>query len=278
MVILINDKPADITLDTEKTIGDVLSGIEQWLSPLGNRIQGIAIDGVKISSDDLGGVFEREIKSTGRLEITVSSWRELAAEAMGDLRETCEAYENTAFHERGQIYNHWEEGTTARFLQSDMADIYNLAALTLSGEGISARELAAAIDERLRELLNTGQETGAAETLVRTIAQRMEELPLDIQTGKDQRAAETIQLFTRIGEKLFRIFAILKSERLSLDDFKVGDLPAKAFMEEFNAALRKLTLAYRNGDTVLMGDLSEYELAPRLLKFYLALKNRMEIS
>jgi hypothetical protein len=106
----------------------------------------------------------------------------------------------------------------------------------------------------------------------------MEELSLDIQTGKDQRAAETIQLFSRTGEKLFRIFFILKSEGLSLDTFVVDGLPARNFMAEFNAALSEISAAYKNRDTVLVGDLSEYELAPRLLKLFSALKCFSETS
>ena len=106
----------------------------------------------------------------------------------------------------------------------------------------------------------------------------MEELPLDIQTGKDQRASETIQYFSSVGEKLFRIFFILKSEGLSLETFVIDGLSVRTFMEEFNAALAELSAAYENRDTVLVGDLSEYELAPRLLKFFSALKNFSEMS
>jgi hypothetical protein len=49
-------------------------------------------------------------------------------------------------------------------------------------------------------------------------------------------------------------------------------------MEEFNAALSELSAAYENRDTVLVGDISEYELAPRLSKFFSALKNIPETA
>jgi hypothetical protein len=101
----------------------------------------------------------------------------------------------------------------------------------------------------------------------------MEELPLDMQTGKDQRAAETVQLFSQMGEKLFRIFFIQKSEGLSLDALTIDDLPARGFIKEFNAILEELSSAYKNHDTILVGDIAEYELAPRLVKLYTALKD-----
>jgi hypothetical protein len=110
------------------------------------------------------------------------------------------------------------------------------------------------------------------ENAVSDIAGRLEDLPLDIQTGKDGRAAETIQLFTRLGEKLFRLLFALKSSGLSIEGFLVDGGPVKNFMDDFSAALRELTAAYENSDAVLVGDLAEYELAPRLIKLFKALK------
>ena len=277
MNICINDKPADITLDTEKTLGDVLSGIELWISPSGNRIQGISVNGQALGEDTLPASFNRDIKDIKKLDIVVSSYRELAAEALGSLYEICILYGNAAFDDRPQIAETWEKSAAARFLRTDISDIYELAGRSFSGEGFSAQDLSIFIRERLREIADPGQEICGCEALVKGIAERMEELPLDIQTGKDQRAAETIQHFSRTGEKLFRIFFILKSEGLSLDTFVIDGLPARTFMEELKAALSELSAAYENRDTVLVGDLSEYELAPRLLKFFFALKNYSEL-
>ena len=277
MNICINAKPADITLDTEKTLGDVLAGIELWISPSGNRIQAVSVNGQNIPGDALAREFSREIKDIKKLDIAVSSFRELAAEALISLLDTCSFYENTAFQERLPLLNTWEQSAAARFLRSDIPDMYEFAGLTLSGEGLTPAALATLIEERLREITDPGREISGCEALVKSIAERMEKLPLDMQTGKDQKAAETIQLFSRVGEKLFRIFFMLKREGLSLDAFMVDELPARSFMEEFNAALTELSAAYEKRDTVLVGDLSEYELAPRLLKFFFALKNFTEM-
>ncbi|MDR1057937.1 MAG: hypothetical protein LBL43_00160, partial [Treponema sp.] len=46
----------------------------------------------------------------------------------------------------------------------------------------------------------------------------------------------------------------------------------REFVEDFGAALGELTAAYEGYDAVLLGDLAEYELAPRLVKLYGALK------
>jgi len=272
MEISINDKPADITLDTEKNLGDILSGIEQWISPSGNRIRAVSVNGVDLG-DSLSEAFNKDIREISKLDITVSSWRELAAEALVDLDETCVTYSNALFEERGGIAAAWEKSPAARFLASDISDLYSLADRAFSGEGLSPGDLAVITEERLREITDPGGEMAGSETLVRIVAARMQELPLDMQTGKDARAAETIQHFAHLGEKLFRIFAILKTGGLTVDSFFVDGTPARTFIDEFNAVLDELSAAYENKDTVLVGDLAEYEMAPRLLKFFDALKN-----
>ena len=272
MEITIDGKSPDITLDTEKTIGDVLSGIEQWLALTGNRIKEIRING-ESSGDDLAESFAREIKDVKKLELTLSYWRELAAEALTALLENCALYGNADFAARPQIVYSWENSAARRFLASDISDMEKLAAGAFSGEGLSPQDLAVLVEERLREIADPGPEIGRSEALVKSISQRMEELPLDIQTGKDQRAAETVQLFTGIGEKLFRVFFVYKSEGLSTETFIIDGMPARTFVDEFNAALRELSAAYENRDSVLAGDIAEYELAPRLMKFFSALNN-----
>jgi len=278
MNICINERPADITLDTEKTLGDVLSGIEFWISSSGNRIREISVDGEVLEAEALSGAFDRDIKDIKNLDIAVSAYRELAAEALEVLLDICAVYSSAAFDERPLIAKAWEDNAAAYFLRADISDIHALAGHAFSGEGLSVRELSLMVEERLREVARPEEELAGCEALVKNVAGRMEELPLDIQTGKDQRAVETIQHFSRTGEKLFRIFFLFESEGLSLDTFLVDGLPGRAFMEEFTAALTEISAAYENRDTVLVGDLSEYELAPRLLKFFFALKNFSEMS
>jgi hypothetical protein len=273
MNIFINEKPADITLDTEKNIGEVISGIEQWLSPSGSRIRKISLDNKDISLDALEGAFSVAVSDIGRLDVFVEPWREFAAEALKDLYETCAVYNKAAFDERVNITAEWEKSPAARFLISDIPDVFFLAKRALSGEGLSAGDFAALVEERLRELAGPAEELDKSAASIELIAGRLEEFPLDMQTGKDQRAAETIQLFSKIGEKLFRIFFIFKSEGLYPEDFTIDGLPAKTFVEEFNSALKELSSAYESRDTVLAGDIAEYELAPRLTKLFSAMKN-----
>ena len=273
MDIFIDNKAAEINLDTEKTLGDVLAGIDTWISSTGNRILGISVDGKSVTEEALAVISEKDIKDIKKLEISLLSYRELAGEALEKLLETCIEAEKASFNERAEVKSAWENSAAARFLASDIPDLHSAMARCLSGEGLGARELMVIIEERLREISDPVAETATSESLVVSVAQRMEEFPLDMQTGKEARAAETIQLFSSLSEKLFRIFIIHRSDGLSMEGFIIDENPAGKFIEEFTAALKELTEAYQNRDTVLAGDIAEYELAPRLLKFFHALNS-----
>jgi hypothetical protein len=273
MNIFINDKPAEIILEAEKNLGDVMSGIEQWLLPSGNRIKKICINGKEASGEDLPEVFGMAVQDIEKLDVFVSAWRELAAEALGVLYETCMVFKESPFDERSNISADWETSSAAHFLKTDIPDIYDLVRQSLLGEGLSQADLLIILGERLSEITDPWQEISRSESQVNIVAKRLEEFPLDMQIGKDNRAAETIQLFSQLSEKLFRVFFIYKSEGLSTETLAIEGLPVKALIEEFNATLRELSQAYENRDLVLAGDIVEYEIAPRFLKFFTALKN-----
>ncbi|MDR0719994.1 MAG: hypothetical protein LBF78_10190 [Treponema sp.] len=272
MKISINGIKADITLEGEKYLSEALSGLEEWISSSGCRIMGIAIDGEKISPGKLPGFFGREIASIGELDISVSSWPELAVEALEVLLDFCDARQEASFEGREEIRANWEKSPACAFINLEINDLAGFVLRSFSGEGLGPKDLRLIVEERLRELRDSKGEVEKSENAVREIAGRMEELPLDIQTGKDGRAAETMQLFSRISEKLFRLLFILKRKGLEEEKLIIGSLPAKAFFGEWSGALKELQSAYETKDTVLVGDLSEYELAPRLLSFYSALK------
>lgn len=72
-------------------------------------------------------------------------------------------------------------------------------------------------------------------------------------------------------EKLAEIWGAVKSQELliagvlgcSLEDMRVDGMPVLRMHEELNRYLEEAADAIRTGDCVLLGDLLEYELAPR---------------
>jgi hypothetical protein len=276
MDITINGNPADITLEKERTLGELLGEIENWLSGSGHMLSGLRVDGAVIGIDAMADAFLWELEKIKTIAIITSTQSELLAEALFTAKETLKTYGDALFDKQHQIREQWTASPAGAFLSEKAPELCDGMVKTLQGEGLSLQKMEYLIDERLREVESPRKELLHMEGAVTGIAQRLEDLPLDIQTGRDQQAAETVSLFSGITEKLYRLIALLNQQGLLTAEVTVEDLSIQAFIEEFTAALKELLAAYEVRDAVLVGDLAEYELAPRLLKLYSAMRNSAE--
>ncbi|MDR0689360.1 MAG: hypothetical protein LBG08_03705 [Spirochaetaceae bacterium] len=276
MNITINGNPVDITLEKERTLGELLGGIESWISSSGHSLSGLEVDGAAIGINSMEEAFQRELEKIKTIAITTSARSELLMEALFTAKEILKTYGAVSFDEQGRLREQWEKSPAGAFLSEEEPDLYEGMVKTLRGEGLPPKKLEGLLDERLRELRTPLKELANMEGVITGIARRLEDLPLDIQTGKDQQAAETVSLFSGITEKLFRLFSLLDQWGVQTEGITVEDLSVRAFIAEFTAALKELLAAYEAKDAVLVGDLAEYELAPRLLKLYSAMRSPAE--
>ena len=271
MKIKINGKPADITLETEKTVGEVLAGIHQWLDSTketaGFFVSGLEIDGKSYGVLSLDEAFELSLKGLSFINVKTSSWAELMLEALVGLKNDLSAYESRTAEEQKNFRDNWEKSAAAVFIMEHDRDLYGVVQKTLKESPFSGSSLsfstagaAALVAERIREIENPMREMTSLKPFAEEIAKRLEDLPLDMQTGKDQKAAETITVFSSLVEKIFRLIFLFRHFRADIDTIEVSSM-----ISEFSAALKEMIAAYENKDTILVGDLAEYELAPRLL-------------
>jgi hypothetical protein len=273
MVIKINGNTADVSIDSEKTIGEVLAVMEQWLLTSGHRLSGLSIDGQPIDTSGMEKAFNAEIDKVGVLDIFTSSISELAASSLFNLMADTEEYENLSFDERSGFLEDWKKRPQAVFASEQMGDLYSAYINAFSNEGFSPDVLRSITEERLREVERPVDEFENIKELLEETCARLVDLPLDIQTGKDAKAAQTIQLFTGISEKIIRLYSQFENQGYIIPH---EDNPVKVLINDFYSSVRELLQAYESNDTVLVGDLSEYEMAPRLKELYGAIeKNTM---
>ncbi len=262
MRITINGEKADITLERERTVGELLSALSAWLEETGYSISGITTDGTVHGLGTLDKLYDTELSLIETIDVRVSSWADLRREALTASLTALEASARTELREH--LEKEWRDGAAAAHLRRTDAELYGTVAGAFVGDGELTAAAAAALRERLAELEEPLAALGVLSGLLEEAALRLEDIPLDLQTGKDGRAAESIALFTRATEKLFRLMPILALAGCSLEAGSVAELPFRTFMDELSAALRELLEAYETKDAVLVGDLAEYEIAPRL--------------
>jgi len=263
MKIKLNGQNVDITLDSEKTVGEVLAAMEKWLADSGHRLSGLAIDGKTINASALEEAFSTGVEFVKTIDVFTNSLTELSVQSLVQIYRDIDEYEAASFENRQIFFESWKLSPQSGLAAEENPDIYALCLRAFSGE-IELHILRAIVEERLREIENPGAELVALEKLANEASIRLEEFPVDIQTGKDVRAAETIQIFVNIAEKLFRIFNILGAQGFPLETIKVGETGISDYVTEFNSVIKEMLDAYEAQDTVLIGDIAEYELAPRL--------------
>ena len=97
-----------------------------------------------------------------------------------------------------------------------------------------------------------------------TLSSELLELPVKLQSGKDKEVSLLISKLADFVEKfchqtsLAALFPDLYS-KLNIDGKTIND-----FFQEFTQILNDFEQAIASKDTVLMGDLAEYEISPRL--------------
>jgi len=269
MKININGKPLDYTLTNEKTLIEIIAGLEQWLSSSGHRMSELSVDGQDVNSSMVEEIFKKDIKTVKLIEIRTNSIAELTTACILNLKHDIDEYEKLNFDEKAKFFDNWKEGSHAQYISEEMPDLYSYFVDAFSAGKISIETLRAITEEVQREITEPVKELEKIEPILNEICEKLINLPLNIQTGKDLLAATTIELFSTITEKIIRIFYQLNIQGYLLQMEEAKKI-AHDFID-FKNILTELLEAYEKHDTIIIGDLAEYEAAPKLKELYFAI-------
>jgi hypothetical protein len=276
MEIKLNGKAVDINLDNEKTVGEIIAGLEGLLDNSGHRMSGISVDGQITYTSKLEQVLSRSIDTVKIIEIYTSSLADLSVESLVKLLEDVNVFEKFDFSERSSFLNNWKESPQALFTAEQMPDLYSLFINSFTGGDVNSDTLISVTEERLREINDPVLEITSLGKTVEETCSRLNVLALDIQTSKDIKAAQTIQVFSGIAEKILRILHQIDIQGLlsqNADGIETtgttsNEKPLKIIIIEFGNIVKELLKAYEKHDSVLIGDIAEYEASVKLQELY----------
>lgn len=109
--------------------------------------------------------------------------------------------------------------------------------------------------------------------LFNELSVKMEQIPVELQNGKNLEVSESIK---KLADSIDQFCHIATLASLFPETFKATTLNGLNFQEffaDFSPILKDFEEALQNNDTVMIGDLSEYEICPRLQTISSALKN-----
>ena len=104
------------------------------------------------------------------------------------------------------------------------------------------------------------------------LSAKMEQVPVELQTGKNKTAIESIKNLADSINQFCHVAALASLFPETFNKTSIEDKSFNDFFADFSPILQDFEQALQNNDSVLIGDLSEYEICPRLRSISEALK------
>lgn len=273
MNVLVNNEKIDVTLEDEHTVGDVVRELAGWLTAQGMELQGITIDddAVALAASDAWHDTTLNSINTISLDATLHPARDpntlmVLLELLILLDRNLEQGTNDSVIDALKEYQ-YARPTLARVLGvSNEAETPALAAIDrlatqsdpdtpamehacedTQGAHTATRAIIFELRERLAEAEDPARQTAATAEALRAQMVTLSDIAVMLQQGRDAEAMKHLLTFTELVEKLIRLGAWSGSD---------GD--------ELNTCFGELIQAFEAQDTVLIGDLVEYEILPRV--------------
>ncbi len=298
MRILVNNEEIDFTLENEKTLGDVMTEIEKWIQESGFNITSLKANGKTLPLQDKNTWYGIGINDIDTLEMTASHISQLRAENLETAYQYLSLLQNALSRKDSKLFNELKVGLP--FMIESLENNFLIDRKTTEGldrikrlkgeELISldqnlSHEMENFIDDMKVSVKNAYNEIlkpadslkSLVEELV-TSEREISEVSILLQSGRDREAMDKIVRFSDLTSRLFRILSSMDfSGIISIEELKIGGKSGKEFYRELNGILGELIEAFGIGDYVLIGDLLEYEIAPRL-EMLITLAKEIQIS
>lgn len=285
MEVLINREQVDVTLEHERTLGEVMEGLRGWLNDSQLFITDVLVDQQDVRLDAPENWADTDIDDVGRIEIrALPPWEVKAAglevlvqyfTLLQDSLRTGDAAQVRALAADAEsiaaslpIYAQdlvdEDERSDPFFRIVDAPEIRGgeLPADDRHTELLGYLDTAITVlTARGREIAHPLPEAHATARAIRGLVPDMSEVSVLLQRGEDRRAMDYIVRFTELVAKLLRIMphALRQNE-----DPAASTAELERYGTELNTTLQELVGAFGTQDSVLIGDLVEYELVPKI--------------
>ncbi len=282
MEILVNQEPLNYTLESEESLGQVIDGLASWLKNGRYAITSIEVDDQSLPIHDRTRWEGLEVGSVATLSVAAFPLSHVEQTTLAAIADYCVLLERAIDEKNTNAMKELVEELP--YVRNRLDEFFPALTSAESPEGFlddsalrrgeiphsDARArlktqlsgITTVVESRLREFQNPAREL--ALTLGRLVAcsEPLVEVPIQLQTGNESSAMGTIVRFTELLSRVIRLLTLVNDDEeldSDLDTDRLG-----AFALELTPFLQQLQEAFEVQDGVLIGDLLEYEIAPRL--------------
>jgi len=286
MDIFINEQKIDFKLENETVLCEVVEGLDSWAKKSGYHIQEILFDNSEYitsenSNTPLSTISDLKVTAKSRFEIHQDNLQLLYQYVSLFIKSLEGGNENLLTELKSNAVP--VTGLLADFLEEDRASAETVSASLLENINILDPEniqtddecfialvrqlsgLKIILNERISELGDPLGELTKTAAALKLSQQEMNDISVLLQTGKDKEALNCIIRFSELSQKTLRLYPILSNSNfVAFDEMIVDGKKFSEYYLDLNGILTELIEAFTANDSVLIGDLLEYEIAPRL--------------
>ena len=287
MRVFIDDHPLDITLEHEKTLSEVLAGVNEFLTANGMILTALTVDNDTLELDSLSDWGSRPIAGVNEIRLATQPQWELILTHLHLVGGFLHAWRTALSCDDRPAVAHLADDQTdlARHLEEHVGLIFtdlpdgafnSLFSVTgdpaLMADPPSGRKAVLAemdqliplIEQRIAEIQSPERVVATVAGLVTSLIPQVQEVSILLQTGKDSDAMSLVVRFTELTEKLFRTLPHLARVHEGFRERYLDGQRLPALTIDLNERLHELVEAFGAQDSVLIGDLLEYEIVPRI--------------
>ncbi|MBN2050830.1 MAG: hypothetical protein JW760_10330 [Spirochaetales bacterium] len=288
MEIRLNREPLDITMEDEKVLSDVVDELYRLIQDAGFHISRIQHNGEELIPEEKTSWADLPLEHVGVLDIEAKTLREATFEHLNTVRQYISMVRGAFLKENTPlltdlsidypsvrdsldplISSQGPGNPLAEILDEQIHRFNVFSDQPLYKDSDSLIELLNSLltllAERMREISSPAEELKKSSEALKAMLGSLRDVSLLLQTGKDREAMALVLSCIELVSKIIRLYPLILDESgISPDTLTVGESSIKDFYSDFNATMEELIQAFQVNDSVLIGDLLEYEVAPRL--------------
>lgn len=277
MEILVNQEPLNYSLENEELLGQVVDGLAEWLRVGRYAITAINVDDRSVPIHDRTFWQDVEVESVETLSIEALPLSQVEQTTVAAIADYCVLLRR-ALAERDQaaVADLSEE---LPFVRARLAALFpELRPSRAAGELLADPELengalpdpepaarlekqldgiTVILEARLREYASPEQELALTLGQLVACVDPLVDVPVQLQTGNESAAMNTVIGFTEHLSRAIRLLPLVRDPTFDVEAIR-------SFATGLTPHLLELQAAFEAQDTVLIGDILEYEIAPRV--------------
>ena len=300
MEITLNSEPFDVTIENEVNLGELFYGISEWLNKSGYEITELIQDGKNLE------LYNNEwqshlLNSINNLDIVTIPGSAKYIKDLQIIYQSISLLLNAIEKDNFSLINDlitelpYITGVLNTFLtKNDISNFGKEKLITLINVYTDSNKketniknilqdylanLLKILKSRIKEVTTPFTELQETTEKLKILIPVITDVALMLQTGNDKKAMDSVLQFIDLSEKLIRIFPFLVEQGYTdIRNQSIGNDNFSDFYKDLNDILLELLEAFDIKDSILIGDLMEYEIVPRLDKLleYIKLVEKVE--